>query len=95
MEHPLVSVGNLKILFWVDPPQGGYNFEKKTQKSKLGGRNPFAGPFGQRVVNGLFLELVFIHFKRVKPAARTGAGRRAPSWGRRGRRGPGCTPWRT
>ncbi len=28
MEHPLVSVGNLKILFWVDPPQGGYNFGK-------------------------------------------------------------------
>ncbi len=27
MGHPLVSVGNLEILFWVDPP-GGYNFGK-------------------------------------------------------------------
>ncbi len=28
MEHPLVSVGNLEILFWVDPPRGGVILEK-------------------------------------------------------------------
>ncbi len=28
MDLPLDTVGNLKTLFWVDPPQGGYNFGK-------------------------------------------------------------------
>ena len=28
IEPPLVSVGNLKILFWVDPPEGGIILEK-------------------------------------------------------------------
>ena len=28
MEHPLVSVSYLEILFWVDPPRGGIILEK-------------------------------------------------------------------
>ncbi len=42
MEHPLVSVSYLEILFWVDPPRGGIILEK-LKKSKL----PPYGP-GQR-----------------------------------------------
>ncbi len=50
MDLPLDPVGNLEILFWVDPPQGGYNFGK-TQKNPnfpiwpRTERDPFAAPF--------------------------------------------------
>ncbi len=33
--HPLVSVGNLKILFWVDPPLGGGKILEKLKNPNL------------------------------------------------------------
>ncbi len=63
MGYPLVSVGNLKLLFWVDLPQGGYDFEK-TQKSKLSpyGRGwraeSFCGTFGAFFF--FYLDTIFI-----------------------------------
>ncbi len=43
-------MGNLEILFWVDPPRGGTILEKlKTfnfpRMAQGGGRHPFAAPF--------------------------------------------------
>ena len=53
MGHPLVSVGNLEILFWVDPPRGGIILEK-LKKSKL---SPYGLPTKKCIHQDFLLQL--------------------------------------